>query len=80
MIIGKLQSVELKDSPSAVATNIAYGYTGKDLTSVTQSRNGVTQLAYQFTDSKTQAKMTVSGDLNASYTYNYDEETGVVDQ
>lgn len=72
----ELQSVELKDSPSAVATNIAYGYTGKDLTSVTQSRNGVTQLAYQFTDSKTQAKMTVSGDLNASYTYNYDEETG----
>lgn len=55
---------------------VDYGYTGKDLTSVTQSRNGVTQLAYQFTDSKTQAKMTVSGDLNASYTYNYDEETG----
>ena len=72
----ELQSVELKDSPSSVATNITYGYTGKDLTSVTQSRNGVTQLAYQFSDSKTQAQMTVSGDLNASYTYNYDEETG----
>ena len=74
----ELQGVELKDSLSAVATNIAYGYTGKDLTSVTQSRNGVTQLTYQFTDSKTQAKMTVGGDLNASYTYNYDEETGLL--
>ena len=46
----ELQSVGLKDSLSSTATSITYGYTGKDLTGVTQSQNDVTQLAYQFTD------------------------------
>mgnify|MGYP000295410127 FL=1 len=74
----ELQSVGLKDSLSSTATSITYGYTGKDLTGVTQSQNGVTQLAYQFTDGKTQTKMAVRGDINARYTYNYNEESGLL--
>ena len=74
----ELQSVGLKDSLSSTATSITYGYTGKDLTGVTQSQNDVTQLAYQFTDGKTQTKMAVGIDINASDTYNYSEESGLL--
>lgn len=74
----ELQSIELRDSASETPTIIDYGYSNGDLTSVTQSFDGVTQLSYQFSDSKTQYITTVSGALNAGYTYNYDDETGVL--
>ena len=73
-----LQSIELRDSASETPTIIEYGYTNGDLTSVTQSFDGVTQLSYQFSDSKTQYITTISGALNAGYTYNYDDETGML--
>ena len=72
----ELQSVELRDSANGAVTHINYGYTGTELTSVTQVENDVTQLSYSFSDSETQSATSVSGAVNAVYTYNYSSETG----
>ena len=71
-----LTSVELKDSSSAIPTVINYGYDGNKLTSVSQSYDGNTQLSYLFDNTSTQSSTNISGDVNASYVYNYDAEKG----
>ena len=40
--------------------------------------NGQTKLTYGFTESEMQRATTVSGAINGSYTYNYDEESGLL--
>lgn len=73
-----LNSLELKDSQSDISTIINYGYDGNKLKSVSQSYNGTTQLSYSFNDAKTKSSTTVSGDVNASYVYNYDSDKGLL--
>ncbi len=72
-----LRGVELRDFPAGPVTAIDYDYTGNDLTGMTQSVAGIKRLSYLFEESETQSKTTVSGDINASYLYHYDEETGM---
>ena len=78
--IKTLQSVELRDSETSPATLITYGYTGNDVTSVTQSVNGVTQLSYLFAEADYMNTITVSGDVNARYVYDYNQATGRLKQ
>ena len=70
-----LQSVTLKEG-NIQNTVISYGYTGNELTSITQGNGYAAQLTYGFEESKTESESTVSGEVNASYRYEYGEKSG----
>lgn len=70
-----LQSVTLKEG-NIQNTVISYGYTGNELTSITQGNGYAAQLTYGFAESKTESESTVSGEVNASYRYEYGEKSG----
>ena len=73
-----LNSVEIQDSSSSPLTSVEFGYTRKDLTSIVQKLDGTTQLSYLFNETENQYQTTVEGDINASFTYNYNDETGLI--
>lgn len=73
-----LESVEIQDSSSAPLTTIDFGYTGQNLTNIVQSVDNISQLSYLFAENSNQYITTVSGDVNASFTYNYNEENGLI--
>ena len=70
-----LQSVTLKEG-NIQNTVISYGYTGNELTSITQGNGYAAQLTYGFEESETESESTVSGEVNASYRYEYGEKSG----
>ena len=70
-----LQSVTLKEG-NTQNTVISYGYTGNELTSITQGNGYAAQLTYGFEESETESESTVSGEVNASYRYEYGEKSG----
>ena len=73
-----LNSVEIQDSSSSPLTSVEFGYAKKDLTSIVQKLDGTTQLSYLFSETENQYQTTVEGDINASFTYNYNDETGLI--
>lgn len=75
---GDLNRIEIQDSSSSPLTSVEFGYDGNDLTSIVQKLDGTTQLSYLFSETENQYQTTVEGDINASFSYKYNEETGLI--
>ena len=73
-----LNSIGIQDSSSSPLTSVEFGYDGKDVTNIVQKLDGTTQLSYLFSETENQYQTTVEGDINASFIYNYNDETGLI--